>query len=65
MVTETSYQILDVLSFCDRETYRDKDNIANFSGKKKSTMRLFRVSLFGEYAKNFKLNLVKSRLSRE
>ena len=35
MVTETSYQILDVLSFCDRETYRDRDNIANFSGKKK------------------------------
>ena len=35
MVTETSYQILDVLSFCDRETYRDRDNIANFSVKTK------------------------------
>ena len=35
MVAETSYQILDVLSFCDRETYRDTDNIANFSVKTK------------------------------
>jgi len=35
MVTETSYQILDVLPFCDRETYRDRDNIANFSVKTK------------------------------
>ena len=35
IVAETSYHMLDVLSFCDREIYRDRDNIANFSGKKK------------------------------
>ena len=35
MVMEASYQMLDVLSFCGWETYRDRDNIAISSVKTK------------------------------
>ena len=64
MVMEASYQMLDVLSFCDRETYRDRDNIANFSVKT-IVQWGFPGCLFLENTRKTKLNLVKLSLSRE
>ena len=57
---ETSYQWLEVLSFCDREGLIsfNKNNPASFHGEKKSTMQISGVYIFVTIPKNLQ---VKSR----
>ena len=50
-MAETSYQMLEVCTFIILQTEEgvisfNKNNLANFSGEKKSTIKLSRVSIF-------------------
>ena len=61
-MTEASYHMLKVLSFCDREKALPPSNSrADFSDGKKCKMKLSGVSIFCEYAKNKLLVTSRSR----